>query len=498
MSINDREIRVQGPHYFTINFSITIFIFYIGVYNLSPLTIMEAKWLWLILTLSVMAGSFFIFMLRAESTIGTEQYHDDSTLLVDTGLPNAFSWLRVLLPISLSGHSSRGIKGIRYSSAILNHPPSESIIIPILSFRHIFNKVVIPNTFCVFLGFLIFSKVIEVSAVQLLALSGIAILTHALVFISKDVWSIKKALLANKKQKLLLVEMNYSLADVLKELESNKQSELAREMLDRIELTELTIDAIDLSNRLNDLLSGGHVSVISRINDIETLTYLVNEFFIKTSVEVQLFFNKNKRDSNAVRYFYENIIGPLIDKTSEYKETLKRLDKELRVIERRVREFEAEIEAKVQYDNISTRNELFDLIKKPSSEIAKFPEYDLLKFDRIENELLANRIMSDNLPRLNKALVESNSPEQKQRIENMIARCKTFIRSIASNTKDAKERNMRLDVDLSDDPLCLEASKIRSFDDIDNMLSIEQRYLDSYDENLPKTTNQTPSQPIKD
>src|SRR5699024_1147211 len=111
-------------------------------------------------------------------------------------------------------------------------------------------------------------------------------------------------------------------------------------------------------------------------------------------------------------------------------------------------------------------------------------------FDRIENELLANRIMSDNLPRLNKALVESNSSEQKQRIENMIARCKTFIRSIASNTKEAKERNMRLDVDLSDDPLYLEASKTRSFDDIDNMLSIEQRYLDSYDETLPKTTNQ--------
>lgn len=494
MSINNREVKVKGQYYFTINFSITVFVFCTGTYNLSPLTTMEAGWLGLVLAFSVMAGSFLVFMLRSESDIATQQYSDDSNLITDTGLSNAFSWWRVLLPISLSGHSSRGIKGIRYSSAILNHPPSKSIIIPILSFRHILNKVVIPNTVCLFLGFLIFRKTIEISAAQLLAISGIAILTHALVFMSKDVWSIKNALLANKKQKLLLVEMNYSLADVYKELESSKLPLVVIDMLDRIELTELTIDAMEISNRLNDLLSGGHVSVESRINDIETLTYLVNEFFIKTSVEVQLFFNKNKRDSNAVGYFYENIIGPLIDKTSEYKETLKRLDKELRVIERRVREFEAEIEAKVQYDNISTRNELLDLIEKPSSEIAKFPEYDLLKFDRIENELLANRIMSDNLPRLNKALVESNSPEQKQRIENMIARCKTFIRSIASNTKEAKERNMRLDVDLSDDPLYLEASKTRSFDDIDNMLSIEQRYLDSYDETLPKTTNQ----PIKD
>ena len=89
--------------------------------------------------------------------------------------------------------------------------------------------------------------------------------------------------------------------------------------------------------------------------------------------------------------------------------------------------------------------------------------------------------------RTDTAKESTNNNNDKYKLEQQIGKVKSFVRSLASNTTESVQRKDRIIEKEKQDTLYLE-DKAVSVDDVDHLIAVNERYIDSYDNTLPINT----------
>lgn len=392
--------------------------------------------------------------------------------------------IQSLFPIRLTGK-------IGHSKAINHYPISGATIYPIFSLYHTLNFIALTNAIVfsamyLMLGGIMLGGLSMAFMGKCLLVGGIGLLANNLVYLPRNIKGITNTLRIMKFHKTALVSMDYSNNELVAMIKKHKGKPDFKErnsIIGDLDFLALIESAVSTSMRLNDLIASRHCDPLGKLHQIEVLEYILNVFVVSSIKEIDNFFTEHKQSKQvALSYFSGKPYRVFKSNIGGFRSLISSLNTELRQIE--AHRDDALLEK--QQAEIKLGDGLLLLMGEKAQSNELFPEYNLLEFGRLENRLLAQKLMSENLPKLKDALKEVSSPEQKERVEYAIVRTKKFVMSIADNTAESVERNARIDNERLNDPLYINSNSHIS-DSIDRMLDIEERYINSHDKHLPKT-----------
>lgn len=287
---------------------------------------------------------------------------------------------------------------------------------------------------------------------------------------------------ANSYRSMRTVNMDYSydmLADICK---TQVERNFVGDWSDRKDIMlALAEKAVETGFLANDLIMEGVVDAEIIEGEIKIIEHSLNSFIPNTISTTNDFFKANKKNKAAAHRIYEKELEPkIVSEATKLSMTIGKIWKRLGdASDKAVAELRKNQDALINIDKV-----LLSLSEDAGIPVPTFPEFTELNFSSDQKRVAAKNIITNSLKTLNDAKNKVTSSDDKQKLDRQINKVKSFVRSLASNTPESAAREERLRAAIKTDPLFL-GTDIGEFDDIDNTIAINERYLDSYDRSLP-------------
>lgn len=239
---------------------------------------------------------------------------------------------------------------------------------------------------------------------------------------------------------------------------------------------------------INDLIAKNNNISTKTKDEIEIIEHVIN-YFVPTTIETtKRFFSKNNKKVEAATAVYLNEAAPKIRQEAlELHEKMLIIHETIRCIKTAQMKIEvAEIKKQRLIDEklITLDEDLLTLTKKTTLPLADFSDFHELEFKDIEKRVAAQNIVSGTLMQLIDAREKVALTSEKEMLDAQIEHVKSFVRSLAANTPESKERKERRTKEEQNAPLYLGHDDL-DINGIKNMIKIHNRYIDSYDKALP-------------
>lgn len=305
-----------------------------------------------------------------------------------------------------------------------------------------------------------------------------------LAIVALNIVSLVKISKARKKPSPYVIDMKYSNRDLTEAINNqaiifynNPNSYSGKKDL----LKSIAQHGIDAARALNVLIAEGYTDAVVMSSEIKTIEYAINYFVITTISTTNKFFKKYKANPSEAKRVYKRDVEPSILKEAlELDEKIQKIDKVIEGINTR------RIESRRQLieDAIVIDEDLIALTHRTQLPIVAFPDFHKLEFDDIERKVAAQRIVSGSLMNLVNARESTSDGSNKHKLNKKIEEVKNFVRSLASDTPESITRKNRISAKEKANILHLENDAVIT-GDIDNIIAITNRYIDSYDNTLP-------------
>lgn len=253
-------------------------------------------------------------------------------------------------------------------------------------------------------------------------------------------------------------------------------------------MKKLFNDGYDAAFRLNNLIYNGYANGSLMTVEKEVIEHVINHFIadsINTSID---YFKKHKDNLDSAKRVHRNEIEPRVESSAiELNDKLITVRQTIRAIEDQVKE---EIDAdngrlkSINDSKINVEGELARLGFDKQLPVPHFQEFHTLRFDNEQNKVAATNIVKNSLPTLINAKKNTDSAADHIKLDTQIKKVHQFVRSIATNTTESDVRKAKLLALEKANPLYLEGNNT-DINSTDNIIAINDRYLDSYDNTLP-------------
>ena len=249
-------------------------------------------------------------------------------------------------------------------------------------------------------------------------------------------------------------------------------------------LSAISKKAMRMARSLNFMIADGYADPSVMSSEIKTIEYAINVFVMKTIKSTDAFFKEHKSEVDAAKRVYERDVSPsILTEALALRESLEKIGKTVNEISKK----RLQIKSTLADQSITVSRELLALTEKTMLPVAAFPDFHELEFDDIERRVAAKNIVSGSLMQLVTAKESTNNNNDKYKLEQQIGKVKSFVRSLASNTTESVQRKDRIIEKEKQGTLYLE-DKAVSVDDVDHLIAVNERYIDSYDNTLPINT----------
>lgn len=395
-----------------------------------------------------------------------------------------FFFMKANVLTQIADRSTRASKISLSSKKIETHagyyPIANVSVTPIFSLFAVINRVVLACS----LPFAIITLLMKGSPLAVGLMVVVAVALSWLVFALINVVALKKIerCKAVRQYSTRTVNMDYSRDMVEALCRTQKKPHFIGGWSDREDIMmALATQAIEAGFLANDLLVDGVIDPDIFDSEIKTIEYTLNAFIPNAISTTNNFFNANKKNKEAAERVYEAELEPkVISEATKLQAANKKIVDRLMVAYRKA---EA-VRKKNQEALIDVDKALLSLSEGAGIPIPAFPEFGELVFTNDQKKVAAKNIVTSSLNTLIEAKNKVTNSDDKVKLENQITRVKRFVKSLASNTPESAEREARLRAAIKDDPLFL-GTVVGDIDDVDNTISINERYLDSYDRSLP-------------
>lgn len=388
------------------------------------------------------------------------------------------------------------------------YPEINTNVMPIFSVNAIFNTTTCIIGFCYSIGFALATMNITMSVVMIAAIAfGISWLLAAGI----NIINLLKVIKTKGESSAYTINMKYRVDSFEKMLDNQSfvychnlnKDDPREDSLQKIAVLSLHITrslnnlnedypredllqkiaflSLHITRSLNILIAKGYADATVMASEIKTVEYVMNSFVPNTIQTTNKFFKKHKANPLEAKRVYERDVKPsIMSEAVELNKKLEKLDSILNKIDdKRITERKKVIENSIVIDD-----DLLALTHKAKLPIVAFPDFYQLEFDDIERKVAAQRIVSGSLMNLVSAKESAANTNDKQKLDNKINQVKYFVRSLASNTPESVKRRDRITEKEKSDDLYLENNSV-AVGNIDNILAITDRYIDSYDNTLP-------------
>lgn len=286
-----------------------------------------------------------------------------------------------------------------------------------------------------------------------------------------------------------LVELNYSMKELEKKVNDQKFLYHEDEYKTKERIRSIVKDGVKAAHELNNLIVNNQVDTLMIANEIEIIEHAINTFIPETLTTINNYFAKHGDKREAAIKIYNRDMFPVI--RSEVAAVGQKVGSVKGLIIG-IKSKQLDLKARRDEESISVDEELARLVSITALPEPNFPEFHTLEFESIEKRVAASSIVSRSLKALVEAKKKLDDGDAIAKIDEQIDAAKSFVRSLAINTKESADRDKRLMIAEAKDDLVL--NKLSgNIDDINNLISIEQRYIDAYDKTLPPSArnNQT-------
>lgn len=225
--------------------------------------------------------------------------------------------------------------------------------------------------------------------------------------------------------------------------------------------------------KLNKLISTHpqYATVFTANSDY--LQYIVNDIVpmkTQTAIDIASSNDQSKEDAIAI---INNRIG------YDLLQQINLLETEVNAIEIKIDEIFEDIDSQIRRGFLEGLEDTFTI-----NPLNYFPDFYTLKFEELENEVFAKNILNETLPNLIKAREGLTDNADIAKINKQIDDVKHFVRSIASNSPESKQRALRHSQEQSKDILNI-GHENHYMSDLDYLIGSTSRYLESADKSLP-------------
>lgn len=239
---------------------------------------------------------------------------------------------------------------------------------------------------------------------------------------------------------------------------------------------------------INDLIAKNNNIAAKAKDEIEIIEHVINYFVPTTIQTTRRFFSKNSNRMDAAEAVYLKEAAPKIRQEAlELNEKMLIIHETIKCLKAAQMKVEvAEIKKQRLVDEklITLDEDLLTLTKKTTLPLADFSDFHELEFKDIEKRVAAQNIVSGTLMQLIDAREKVALTSEKEMLDAQIEHVKSFVRSLAANTPESKERKERRTKEEQNAPLYLGHDDL-DINGIKNMIKIHNRYIDSYDKALP-------------
>lgn len=231
----------------------------------------------------------------------------------------------------------------------------------------------------------------------------------------------------------------------------------------------------------NNLIQSGDTDAEALVSEVAVIEHIINSFVVTTINTSNNFFKKHRGKKEAAEKIYLRDVAPQIRKEAlELKDKIEAITSTLNNIA--VAGNRARIKA--DEDSISIDAELLLMTESAVLPIPQFPEYHSLTFKNNQNKVAAKNIVGGSLMTLVRAKDLARDDIEQEKIEQQINTTKDFVKALACGTPESEAREARLMEASKQDALFLGGAN-NDITAIDNIIAIEQRYINSYDSTLP-------------
>ena len=361
------------------------------------------------------------------------------------------------------------------------YPEVQNVVIPLLSLRPIMNV----GAMIIFAGFFLNGLVFMGGVLVATKLTLISFIMAWVISVCLNLNVISRVRNVWREDKVKIATMKHSGNELMSmmgkaEFLTFKESDHVRRKLD-----SLISAAVSSTHKINHLIVSGVLDADTVKSEIEVLEHTLNTFIPESIRQTKAFFKKYKNAQRSARTIYKRDVLP------SFEGEAISLNAKVNDIHAMCKKIEANQEAlRLEQEELAITAD-FNINKLVQNKIIPppaFPEFNELHFDSIEKKVAAKRIVTNSLPALLKAKEQTMDDQLIDRIDRQLEKTKTFIKSLALGTAESIERNNRLDRARRESVLHLD-NKEASMDSIDHLLSVEERYIATYDETLPPTLN---------
>ena len=357
------------------------------------------------------------------------------------------------------------------------YPEVQAVITPFFSFAAIFTPISAIFTLIAITSLWYLSGDLQVAS--LAAAVGFALSWVWYILLSGN--TIKRVWAISQRQKLKLVTTNHSANNLLRMIAKIPPVENAWGEDVKNRMRYIAQQGVDVAYSLNNMIVAGAADANLFKAELALIDHALNTFIPETTTTLNNFFEKHAGKKVAARKVYERDILPLVRKeTVEVYEKIYDINSTLvRLEDKQLLEL-----AKQDEDAISADAALLKLTESKALPLPNFSEFHTLEFESVEKKVAAKSIVMRSIDTLVAARENSTDKVIVEKIDEQIRKTKIFIYSLAVGTSESTSRDNRLQLESENDPLSLRQD-FKSVDDIDSLISVEQRYIDAYDKTLP-------------
>ena len=234
------------------------------------------------------------------------------------------------------------------------------------------------------------------------------------------------------------------------------------------------------SHKINRMIVENRIDSELMINEVNLLAYAINVFIPKKTEAINEFSQRHReRKDAAIRVFITKVLPELEEETKDLYQKIYDINSLI-----------SRIETKEEYlqrreDESIVIADARSMLRAGSRNVASpvFTDFHSLNFESIEKSVAAKSIVKRVLPPLIEAREKTTDEAVFSKINDQIEEVKQFVKALALDTEESKERDRRIENTNAKNPLSLE--RIDYSDEINSMLAVHQRYMDSYNALLP-------------
>lgn len=227
-----------------------------------------------------------------------------------------------------------------------------------------------------------------------------------------------------------------------------------------------------LAREVNNLIRMNSSAAKVFKGDVETLNYINNDFIIGCIKTAKELYDGNVGNEREATTFFLTNIAPSI---SEQRAALEEL---MDNIQHNIKSFEQE-QTGLNRKPVKLTTKALSDIKGLRLPLAEYPDFCDLRFDNLENEVIAKRIASNTIPELLELRHTTHNPLYVGKIDEKIEKAKRVVKGLASGTEESMLKQQRKRQEMQLDPLFID-NGAKEYNDIESRLSATDRYLDQH------------------